>query len=170
MSVGTKMLERMRNLIQEGDSTPTQQRPLTVALQEEHTGVEAEVYAFDTLGVSLRGLTVWGDHRDAALEMLAQTISRHVTYLWEPLALIERDLEREEVQMRSAPPLVEDKAIEFYEGWLTRCDGAPRFRLVRYRRQNGESRRTSMHITLTHEVFRRLVDDLASILQAPEPE
>jgi hypothetical protein len=160
----------MRHLIQEGDSTPTQQRPLAVALQEEHTRVEAEVYAFDTLGVSLRGLTVWGNHRDAALEVLAQTISRQVTYLWEPLALIERDLEREEVQMRSAPPLVEDQAIEFYEGWLTRRDGAPRFHLVRYRRQNGEPRRTSVQFTLTHEVFRRLVDDLASILQAPEPE
>jgi len=27
-----------------------------------------------------------------------------------------------------------------------------------------------VQFTLTHEVFRRLVDDLASILQAPEPE
>lgn len=164
------MLESVRQVIQEGGNTPTQAKPLTVTLQEGHAGVEAEVFAFDTLGVSLRGLTVSGDNREASLEALAQTISRHVTYLWEPLALIERDLKRQEVQMRSTPPLVKDKAIEFYEGRLTRRDRAPRFHLVRYRRQNGESRRTSAHITLTHEVFRRLVDDLASILQAPEPE
>lgn len=164
------MLESVRQVIQEGGNTPTQAKPLTVTLQEGHAGVEAEVFAFDTLGVSLRGLTVSGDNREASLEALAQTISRHVTYLWEPLALIERDLKRQEVQMRSTPPLVKDKAIEFYEGRLTRRDRTPRFHLVRYRRQNGESRRTSAHITLTHEVFRRLVDDLASILQAPEPE
>ena len=164
------MLERVRQVIQEGGNTPTQAKPLTVTLQEGHAGVEAEVFAFDTLGVSLRGLTVSGDNREASLETLAQTISRHVTYLWEPLALIERDLEREEVQMRSAPPLVEDKTIAFYEGRLTRRDGSPRFHLARWRRQNGGPGRARLPIVLTHQVFCRLVDDLAGILRAPEPE
>lgn len=167
MSVGAKMLDRMSYLSQEGDTPPTHENPLTVALQEEHASVEAEVYAFDRLGVSLRGLTILGDNRDAGLEALAQTINQRVTYLSEPVALVERDLDREEVQMRSAPPLADDRAIEFYEGRLTRQDGSPHLHLVRYRQEHGEPRRVGMPITLTHNVFRRLVDDLAAILRAP---
>ena len=170
MSIGSKMLEQMRQIIASEGNAPSTEHPLAVTLAEEHAGVVAEVRAFDSLALSLNSLTVWGDHRDASLEALAQDISRQVTYLWEPLALIERDLEREEVQMRSAPPLVEEKAIEFYEGRLTRQAGNPRLHLVRYRRSNGERRRLSVPITLTHDQFRRLIDDLATILRAPAAE
>lgn len=164
------MLERMSYLIQEGDTTPTHEKPLTVAVQEEHAGVEAEVYAFDRLGVSLSGLTVWGDNRDVDLEGLARTINQRVTYLSEPVALVERDLERQEVQMRSAPPLAGDRAIEFYEGRLTRQDGSPRLHLARYRHEHGEPRRAPVPMTITHQVFQLLVDDLATILQVPQTE
>lgn len=170
MTNGAKTLERIRYSVQVEGTTPTYDRPLTVALHEEHTGVEAEVCAYDSLGVALHGLTVWGDNRAASLETLAKTISERVTYLWEPLALIERDLEREQVQMRSAPPLIEDKAIEFYEGQLTRQAGSPRIHMARYRRENGQARRVRVPVILTHAIFRRLVDDLSTILRAPETE
>ncbi|MFQ5854799.1 MAG: hypothetical protein ACE5LU_04030 [Anaerolineae bacterium] len=170
MSVGFKILERMRYFIDVEGNTPTQEQPFTVALREGHIGVEAEVIAYDSLGVALHGLTVWGDGREASLEALAQTISRRVTYLWEPLALIERDLEREQVQMRSAPPLIEDKTVEYYEAMLTRQEGSPRIHMARYRQQNGQTRRVRVPITLTHQVFRRLVDDLVTILRALETE
>lgn len=168
MSVGARMLEHMRYLIVERGNTASREKPLTVTLHEKRVGVEAEVYAYDNLGMALGGLTVQGDNRHASLETLAQSISRRVTYLWEPLALTERDVEHEKVQMRSAPPLVEDKTIEFYEGWLTRHDGSPRVHLARYRRENEPAPTVQVPITLTHETFRRLVDDLATVLRAPE--
>ncbi|RME47096.1 MAG: hypothetical protein D6791_06680 [Chloroflexi bacterium] len=170
MSIGIKALEHMQHLVVESGNRPTQEKPLTITLQDERTGVEAEVYAYDSLGVSLGTLSVWGDNRDASLETLAQAISKRVIYLWEPLALIERDLARDQVQMRSSPPLVEDKKIEFYEGRLTRHNGVPRVQFFRYRLPNNEYRRTQVPITLTHEVFRRLIDDLSTILQTPESE
>lgn len=170
MSVGAKTLEQIRQPIEAEGGGPTQENPLKVTVEEGPARVEAEVSAFDTLGLALRALTVQGDNDAAPLETLAQTISERVTYLWEPLALIERDLEREQVQMRSAPPLVEEKAIEFYEGELMRRDGTPRMRLVRYRQENNETRRKRIPITLTQAAFRRLVDDLSAILGTPATE
>lgn len=167
MSVGFKTLERVRYFIEVEGNTPTSEQPFAVALRDADSRVEVEVVAYDTLAMALSGLTVWGDNAETSLEELAQSISQRVTYLWEPLALIERDLELEEVQMRSAPPLIDDDAIEFYECRLTRTDGSPQAHLVRYRRQNGGGRRVTVPITVTHQVFQRLVDDLTAILRAP---
>lgn len=168
MRVGAKMLERIQHLIESEGNTLPRTKPLTVALREGPIEVKAEVSSHDSLGTALYALTMAGDHSDAPLEMLAQEISERVTYLWEPLALIERDPERGKAQMRSAPPLVEDEIIEFYEAQLSRQDGSPRIRFIRYRQANRQARRTRVPITLTHEVFRRLVDDLATTLRAPE--
>ncbi len=165
MSVGVKMLKQMRHQMEAKGGAPTWAQSVKIALQEEPIQVEADVSAYDTLGVALRGLRVRGDS-DAPLEKLAQAIGERVTYLWEPLALIEQDLERERVQMRSAPPLIEDGAIEFYAGDLTR----QAVRLTRYRQESGQRRRDRVAITLTHEIFRRLVDDLAGILHTPARE
>lgn len=169
MSIGTKILERMQQQIEVEGVASDQARPTKVALREGPIRVEAEISAYDTLGVAVHALTMWGNN-DASLQTLAKTISERVTYLWEPLALIERDLEHQTAQMRSAPPLVEETAIEFYEGELSRQDGTLRMRLVRYRQENGERRRTGETIKLTHEAFRRLVDDMAGILRAPQSE
>lgn len=166
MRVGAKMLERMRHLIEKEENTPSPEKMLTVTLREGPIEVKAEVSSYDSLGVALHALTVSGDNSDTALETLAQTISQRITYLWEPLALIERDLEREQAQLRSAPPLIEDKTIEFYEGQLFRQDGSLRIHLVRYRQRRGQMRRDRIPILLTHEVFRRLVDSLAGILRS----
>lgn len=168
MNVGARTLEQIRHAIQDSGYAPAPDRPLTVALDEEGTRVEAQVLAYDSLGVAVQGLTVWGDNRVASLEALSKTISQRVTYLWEPLALIERDLERDEVQIRSAPPLAEDKTVEFFEGRLTRHDGSLRLHLVRLRQADRQARRANVPITVTHQVFRRLVNDLAAILRAPE--
>ncbi len=170
MNIGAKMLERMQHLTDVEGDVPTRNNPLQVALQEGPIRIQAKVEAYDTLGVGLRELAVAGNNDAASLENLAQAISDRVTYLWEPIALIERDLEREQVQMRSAPPLVEDQAIEFYEAELTRQEGTPHLQLVRYRRPNGPGQHDQVTIVLTHTAFRRLADDLSDLLRAPQTE
>jgi hypothetical protein len=170
MSIGVRMLERMQHSFEVEGNLPTQDEPSVVTLGTGSRAVRAEVCAYDSLGVALHTLSVVGDNSDTPLEELAQSISRRVRYLWEPLALIERDLERDQVQMRSVPPLIEDDTIEFYEGLLTRQNGASHLHLVRYRQPKGQGRRTRMPITLTHDIFRRLVNDLSAILQTPETE
>ena len=162
------MLERIQHVIELEGITPAEDQPLMVAWRNGQIEVTAEVCAYDGLGVSVHALTVQGDRSDVPLEGLATIISERVTYLWESLALIE--LDREQVQMRSAPPLAEGKTIAFYEGQLTRQAGSSRLHLIRCRHQTGEARRTRIPITLTHETFRRLVNDLGTILQMPESE
>lgn len=165
MSIGTSVLEEIHATIDRRGETPTAAQPLRVRVDATPTAVEVEVRAYDTLAVAVNRLEVWGDS-SAALELLAQAISRTVSYLWEPLAMIERDRDLNRVAMRSAPPLVEDDTVEFYHGELTRSAHGVHFDLVRLRQANGERRRTGTPLTLTHATLRRLIDDLAAILRA----
>jgi hypothetical protein len=164
MSIGAKMLKQMQYLIDAHADAPAPAKPLDLTLWEDPIQVQAQVSAYDTLGVALQALTVRCSPGDAPLETVARAINERVTYLWEPLALIERDLEREQAQMRSAPPRVDDEAIEFYEGELSRQNGSLQLRLLRYRRKNGQTRSEQVPLTLTHDVCRRLTDDVAGIL------
>lgn len=168
MNIGAKMLKQMQHLIDAHADAPAPAKPLDLTLREGPIQVQAQVSAYDTLGVALQTLTIQSHAGSASLEAVARAIHERVTYLWEPLALIERDLEREQAQMRSAPPRVDDAAIEFYEGELSRQNGALQLRLLRYRRKNDQTRSEQIPLTLTHAVCRRLTDDVAGILSGTE--
>lgn len=163
MTIGARTLEQIHTAIDVRGETPTAARPLGVNVAANSARVETEVRAYDTLAVALNHLDVWGDSATATVR-LAQAISQTISYLWEPLAMIERDLDMDRVEMRSAPPLVEDGDIEFYHGELTRHAEGVHFHLVRLRQTDGDRRRTQIPVTLTHATLRRLIDDLATIL------
>lgn len=172
MNVGSEMAARMRYFFEVEGNTPAREQPFTIGLCRDDARVEVEVVAYDSLAVALQQLKVWGDPGDASLEKLAATIGERVTYLSEPLALIERDIERRQAQLRSRPPFVRDETIEFYEGQLMGEEGGAQdtavcFQLVRYRQPKGQRHRTRIPMTLTHEVFQHLVADLATILRSP---
>ncbi len=93
------------------------------------------------------------------LRRFADSLSNRLTYLMEPISTIEADPQI--VQLRSDPPLVEEKQTRFYFELLAmpgRC------RLVRYRKSTGEPRRVvAMH--LTYEVVARLLLDIDNAYQ-----
>ena len=168
MHIGATIVERTRQFIALEGTPLSFEQPLAMGVQEGSVRVEAEVCALDSLGIALRGLTAWGDAQGMALHTLAETIAERITYLPERLAPIERDLERGVVQMRSAPPLVENSSVEYYEITLTRSADQTRMHLARYRREDGQRRRRSVPIVLTHGLFQRLADDLAALLHTPD--
>jgi hypothetical protein len=163
MSIGATTLEKIRTAIAVEGGTPIEVYPVDVRITSDSATVEAEVRAYDTLAVALNHLDVQGDSATAP-ERLAQTISQTVGYLWEPLAMIERDLETGRVEMRSAPPLIKGSDIEFYRGELMPQAEGVRLHLIRLRQTDDDRRRTQIPLVLTHATLRRLIDDLAAIL------
>lgn len=105
---------------------------------------------------SLRGAT------DAELQAWAGEVVRRVTYLLEPLAVLEYDAASQSVLVRSQPPTQTPDAIMYYEAVV----GAPgHLSLKRYSAPKSDPGRQTVDLQMTHEVLRRLVEDLA----APAP-
>ena len=170
MQVGNQLLGKIQQFIEQEGRKPTPDAPLSVRVQAGTTKVEAQVSAFDSLGVAFRTLEISRENPQTSLEAIAQTASDRITYLWEPLALLERDLDRERIQLRSSPPYVDSEAIAFYEARLSRQNGRVHVQMTRYRQVKGQKRRAQIPVTLTHEAFQRLVNDLDLALSTSETE
>lgn len=94
----------------------------------------------------------------AQLSRIADTLASKLTYLLEPLRVVEIDGNAGAVQMRSYPPYQRDKQTKYYEVLVQRGGSIS---LVRYERQPGEPRQPiAAHVT--EEVFYRLADDFAA--------
>ncbi len=100
-------------------------------------------------------LAISAEHRDLErIRRVSHWLSQQIRYLLEPLSLIEIDTERVEAQLRSTEPQRVQSASRYYE-LLVAPTG---LRLQRYSAPRGEPR-TPIDMQLTHEVFRRLIDD-----------
>lgn len=147
-------LDRIRSELAEGE--------VRSLLRETETGrLTCSITAVDALACSFDSMTVLSEHAaDATVDQLKRTGERLVAklgYLMEPLDVIEVDELSRVVQLRSRPPHREDESIRYYELELRPGEG----RLRRYEKRPG-CLREAIPITVTREVFRRLVDDLAS--------
>jgi len=98
-------------------------------------------------------LKAWGDR-----------IAARVTYLMEPLVVLEVDSEGVEVELRSQSPTPRGQLKSFYEARLGR-EGA--VRLLRLGFEEPDRRRKALSFQLSREVLERLADDLAEC--APHP-
>jgi hypothetical protein len=98
-------------------------------------------------GVSLERLKLAGDQ-----------LARRLTYLLEPIAVLEVDPLAAAVQLRSNPPSREPEAIRYYELLVERQG---RLKLSRFSRAPGESRSLTT-AQVTREVFCRLVADFSA--------
>jgi hypothetical protein len=94
----------------------------------------------------------------AVLSKIADHLASKLTYLLEPLRVVEIDGEAGAVQMRSHPPYQREHQKRYYEVLVQRGGSIS---LVRYERQPGEPR-TPIAATVTQEVFYRLADDFAA--------
>ena len=119
--------------------------------------VDAIGCAFEELALETPAL------RGADTDRLAQTaqhLARRITYLLEPLRILEVDDRARIVQMRSVPPSTKGTARAYYEV-LVREGGAVSVR--RFEAHPGKPRR-QVPAQVTREVFIRLAHDLVDSL------
>lgn len=127
--------------------------------------VEADLVALDAIGCSFQTLAYSTGALAAAsldeLKAISQALTARLTYLLEPIGLIEADADRCSVQLRSNPPQKGDDGTSYYE-LLVRRGGD--ITLSRYNKRSGQLREiVPAHIT--REVLVRLADDFILAVQ-----
>lgn len=106
--------------------------------------------------VSLRAETLRGFSSEQ-LRSAAETLSKRLTYLLEPIRPIEIDADGAVVQLRSDPPQQEPERTSYYELLLSRSG---ELSVVRYARHAGQTRQP-IPAQVTREVLIRLAGDLS---------
>jgi hypothetical protein len=123
--------------------------------------LEAMIDKADTMSVAFLSFVFQSDKLAGAetpkLSRIADQLASKLTYLLEPLRVIEIDGQAGAVQMRSHPPYQREHT-RYYEVLVQRGGSIS---LVRYERQPGQGR-TPIAATVTEEVFYRLADDFAA--------
>jgi len=151
--------------------SPTQQDEGRRAFQVNDLDVSVDVCAQEQVGCSIKRLTVrpkrpisWDPKRTG------QAIAKRVTYLLEPLRLIEAAPQWGTVQVRSSKPWRNNGHVEYFE-IVAEDEGAGQVGLsmCRYRATKGRRGRTPIPINLTWEALERLLSDLSTALLA-EPQ
>jgi hypothetical protein len=91
------------------------------------------------------------------LKQVAETLSRRLTYLLEPISPVEVDSGQCVVQLRSTPPQRNENGASYYELLVQR---GGRLSLGRWLKEPGIARR-ALPAQVTREVFLRLVADFS---------
>lgn len=92
---------------------------------------------------------------------LGENLKNRITYLLEPLRVVESDIDGQVVQLRSAKPTVDGPNRCYFE-FLVRPLSVE---LRRYHSSDGQSRR-AIEMDLTHEVIGRLAQDVVELMLA----
>ncbi|HTQ38131.1 MAG TPA: hypothetical protein VMJ32_03835 [Pirellulales bacterium] len=133
----------------------------TLAIADGGQRLTAHLVALDALALAFEHLTLVSDALATApidqLKKVADSLSKRLTYLLEPISPIEVDADQCVVQLRSNPPQRDDNGTQYYE-LLVRRGGE--LSLRRYQKQSGGIRQP-IPAQVTREVFLRLVDDFA---------
>ena len=125
--------------------------------------LECDLTHVDAIGCAVEAFSFrTGRLSGATLERLkkiGEDLTRRVTYLLEPIAIIEIDAEGVTVQLRSSPPSQDGGVTTYYELALNR-DGLT---LRRYQSQAGQPRQ-AVPAHFTHEALRRLARDVSAAI------
>lgn len=92
------------------------------------------------------------------LKEWGQKLCQRITYLLENIGPLEYDKDAGQVLIRSTPPDQSQAGTQFYEIILSSHSNG-NFSLKRYMSQPGQGR-TQVDLQVTHEVLRKLVEDL----------
>ena len=95
-----------------------------------------------------------------SLKALSAKIQQRLTYLLEPISLLETDTESVSIQMRSNPPQVGDDGRSYYELQVRRGGEVT---LRRYHKAAGQPRQV-VPAHVTREVLGRLGDDFVAVI------
>jgi hypothetical protein len=137
--------------------------PCTVSVEAGPNRLTLDLTALDTVGVAFDSLefattdrTEWSSE---ALNRWGQRLAERVTYLLEPLKVLEIDAGGGEVQIRSTTPTPRAEQRGFYEVRL-RKNGTLRLERFVFDETTRQRRRGACQFT--REVLERLADDIAA--------
>jgi len=137
--------------------------PCLVTVNDGPDRINLEITALDAVGVAVDALEYVATDRDdwtpQALNAWGDRIVDRVSYLLEPLQILEVDGGAGEVQLRSGAPTTRQDLRGYYEVKLTRRGAC---RVERYVYDPAERRRRRTPCHFTREVVERLADDIAA--------
>jgi len=127
--------------------------------------IEADLVAVDAIGCSFQTLAYSTDKLAGVdlerLRSISETLTAKLTYLLEPIGLIEADTDRCSVQLRSNPPQKGEDETSYYELMVRRGGDIT---LSRYSKKAGQLRQiVPAHVT--REVLGRLADDFIAAIE-----
>jgi hypothetical protein len=144
---------------------------VSVPADGQEPGAAITVEAYDRYSAGLRQLEVSFDQLSADasrgadyLRHCAEQITRRLTYLEEPLALLELAAEDKLAQLRSQPPHQEDESLTYWEA-LIWAEPQPHLKLARYRWTPGQAEREQVVYPATFATVGRIAQDLALSLK-----
>jgi hypothetical protein len=112
--------------------------------------------AFSTLEFATAARAEWTAD---ALKGWADRLAARVTYLMEPLVVLEHDVDAGDVELRSQSPTPRAQTRTYYEVHLNR---AGTLRLSRVAFDEATRRRRAVDCQMTREVLERLADDIVA--------
>lgn len=137
--------------------------PCSVTVEDASNRFILNLTALDSVGVAFDNLDfVTTDRQDwssAALNAWGERLAARVTYLLEPLKVLEIDAGGGEVQIRSKSPSVRADQRGFYE---VRLYKQGLLRMERYVVDDATRQRRRTPCQFTREVLERLADDIAA--------
>ena len=139
--------------------------PCTVTVDDGPHHVTLHLTALDSVGLAFSSLEFTTSSRaewtSEALNEWGNRLSSRITYLMEPLKVLEIDAGGGEVQLRSQSPTARDSARGYYEMRLFR-QGI--LRMQRFTFDEAARQRRASSCQLTREVIERLADDIIASL------
>lgn len=126
--------------------------------------IEADLLAVDAIGCSFQTLAYTTEKLASAsldeLKEISTKLTSRLTYLLEPIGLVEVDRDRAAVQLRSSPPQKGDDGTSYYELMVRRGGDVS---LNRYQKKPGQMRQI-VPANITREVLQRLAEDFVAVV------
>jgi hypothetical protein len=127
--------------------------------------IEADLVAVDAIGCSFQTLGLSTSKLSGAelgrLKDISQKLTEKLTYLLEPIGLVEADADRCSIQLRSSPPKKGEDETSYYELMVRRGGDIT---LSRYSKKSGQLRQI-VPANVTREVLVRLADDFTEAVE-----
>jgi len=126
--------------------------------------IEADLLAVDAIGCSFLTLGYSTDRLASSsldeLKKISESLIARLTYLLEPIGVVEVDRDRAAVQLRSSPPQKGDDGTSYYELMVRRGGDVT---LSRYQKKQGQIREI-VPANVTREVLQRLSEDFVAVV------
>jgi hypothetical protein len=120
--------------------------------------------AVDAIGCSFLTLAYSTDQLASSsldeLKKISESLISRLTYLLEPIGVVEVDRDRAAVQLRSSPPQKGDDGTNYYELMVRRGGDVT---LSRYQKKPGQIREI-VPANVTREVVQRLAEDFVAVV------
>lgn len=151
-------MARAENIISQLQKVPSGQAGEILA-EDEGLQVRVQLADWDRLGCRLEKLEMKGT-RGHSLKLDPIRLGKELTYLGEPLRIVELEKHRGKAILRSFPPRRENGTVSFFEMILDAPEGLILTRLA-YDRHLGQ--RSPVPVSLTRDTLERLLADLVDL-------